>query len=222
MLSSIKYSLIADPALPALLEKARNEERTEQEAAEVAELQRMYNETSKIPAQEYAAFVKLTTAAVNAWEKAKAASDFSLFAPYLEQIVAYRRRTAAYFDANKAPYDVWLDQYEKGLSMAQCDAFFDRLKAVTAAAGEGRSASGARRSRRFPAGHLAHRGPEDALGRCDEADGHRRGPLRAERERAPLHHRVLQGRRAHHHPLPRGRHGQQPVLGDRRGRPRAV
>lgn len=103
VLSSIKYSLIADPALPALLEKARGEERTEQEAAEVAELQRMYDETSKIPAQEYAAFVKLTTAAVNAWEKAKAASDFSLFAPYLEQIVAYRRRTAAYFDANKAP-----------------------------------------------------------------------------------------------------------------------
>ena len=28
VLSSIKYSLIADPALPALLEKARNEERT--------------------------------------------------------------------------------------------------------------------------------------------------------------------------------------------------
>ena len=130
VLSGIKYSLIADPSLPALLEKARSEERTEQEAAEVAELQRMYDETSKIPAQEYAAFVKLTTAAVNAWEKAKAASDFSLFAPYLEQIVAYRRRTAAYFDANKAPYDVWLDQYEKGLSMAQCDAFFDQLKAV--------------------------------------------------------------------------------------------
>ena len=130
VLSSIKYNLIADPALPALLEKARGEERTEQEAAEIAELQRLHDETSKIPAQEYAAFVKLSTAAINAWEKAKNASDFSLFAPYLEQIVAYRRRTAAYFDADKAPYDVWLDQYEKGLSMAQCDAFFDRLKAV--------------------------------------------------------------------------------------------
>ncbi len=130
VLSGIQYSLIADPALPALLEKARSEALGEQEAAEVAELQRMYDETSKIPAQEYAAFVKLTTAAINAWEKAKAASDFSLFAPYLEQIVDYRRRTAAYFDPDKAPYDVWLDKYEKGLDMAQCDAFFAQLKAV--------------------------------------------------------------------------------------------
>lgn len=130
VLSGIKYNLIANPELPALLESARQENLSVQEAAEVAELQRLYDETSKIPAAEYSAFVKLTTEAVNAWEKAKAANDFSMFAPYLEKIVDYRRRTAAYFNPDKAPYDVWLDQYEKGLSMAQCDEFFAQLKAV--------------------------------------------------------------------------------------------
>lgn len=129
VLSGLKYEIIADPALPDLLRQARKEPLSEQQAAEVRELQRMYDEISKIPAEEYAAFVKLTTESVNAWEKAKAASDFSMFAPYLEKIVDYRRRMAAYFDPDKKPYDVWLDQYEKGLSMVQCDQFFAQLKA---------------------------------------------------------------------------------------------
>lgn len=128
VLSGMKYQLIANPSVPALLEQAKTEPLTEQQAAEVRELLRIYNETSKIPANEYAAFVKLTSESVNAWGKAKAASDFSIFAPYLEQIVEYRRRFAAYFDASKAPYDVWLDQFEQGLSMEQCDAFFAQLK----------------------------------------------------------------------------------------------
>lgn len=130
VLSSMQYNLITDSSLPTLLEQAKKESLTVQEAAEVAQLQRIYNETSKIPANEYAAFVKLTSSSVNAWIKAKAASDFSMFAPYLEQIVEYRRKFAAYFDPNKAPYDVWLDQFEQGLTMEQCDAFFAELKAT--------------------------------------------------------------------------------------------
>lgn len=128
VLTASHYALIADPALPALLENARQGELTPQQAAELAELQKQYDQLSRIPAAEYAAFAKLTNQAQNAWEKAKAASDFSLFAPFLEQIVAARRRFAAYFDPGKAPYDVWLDQFEKGLSMAQCDEFFAQLK----------------------------------------------------------------------------------------------
>lgn len=130
VLSSMKYNLITNPELPNLLEKAHSEDLTVQQAAEVAQLQRIYNETCKIPAEEYAAFVKLTTESVNAWVKAKSASDFSIFAPYLEKIVDYRRRFAAYFDPNKAPYDVWLDQFEQGLTMEQCDAFFAQLKST--------------------------------------------------------------------------------------------
>lgn len=130
VLTASQYALLADPGLPALLAEARQAGLTGQEAAEVAELQKQYDQVSRIPAAEYAAFAKLTSEAVNVWEKAKAASDFSLFAPYLEQIVAARRRFAAYFDPEKAPYDVWLGQFEKGLTMRQCDEFFAQLKAA--------------------------------------------------------------------------------------------
>ena len=127
-LSSTVYSLIADPQLPALLQKAREGELTEQEAAEVRELQRRYDETSKIPAEEYAAFAKLTGTAQSVWTKAKRANDFAMFAPYLEKIVDTRRRWAAYFNPNEQPYNVWLDQFEQGASMAQLDEFFTMLR----------------------------------------------------------------------------------------------
>lgn len=130
VLAGIQYQLLTDPSLPQLFDQARSGELTDQQAAEVRELERMHQQTTRIPAQEYAAFVKLTSQAVNVWQKAKAANDFNLFAPYLEQIVEARRRMAGYFDPNKAPYDVWLDQFEKGLTMEQCDRFFDQLQAV--------------------------------------------------------------------------------------------
>lgn len=128
VLTGEKYALLTAPELPVLFAAARAGGLSEQEAAEVAELEKQYSQICRIPAAEYAAFAKLTSTASSVWEKAKAASDFSLFAPYLEQIVTARRRFAAYFDPEKAPYDVWLDQFEKGLTMRQCDEFFARLR----------------------------------------------------------------------------------------------
>ena len=129
-LSGFQYALATDPALPRLFEEARAGELTAQEAAEVREMEKEYNRICRIPADEYAAFTKLTTNAVSAWEKAKSADDFSLFAPYLEKIVATRRRFAALLDDTKPAYNVYLDQFETGLTMEKCDAFFDELKAT--------------------------------------------------------------------------------------------
>lgn len=127
-LSSFEYALVTDPALPELFKQARAGQLTEQEAAEVREMEKEYNRICKIPAEEYAAFSRLTTNAVSAWEKAKNANDFGLFAPYLEKIVATRRRFAALLDDTKPAYNVYLDQFEAGLTMEKCDAFFNQLK----------------------------------------------------------------------------------------------
>ena len=101
-LIAFRYPIVADPALPDLLAQVRAGAHTEQEATEADELEKEHKRIACIPAEEYAAFTKLTTNAVSAWEKAKAADDFSLFAPYLEQIVAARRRFAALLDDKQA------------------------------------------------------------------------------------------------------------------------
>ncbi len=129
-LSAFEHALMTGETLPRLLEEVKKEPLSEQEAAEVEELSRRYRRISCVPAEEYAEFSRLTTRAMSAWEKAKAASDFSLYQPYLEKIVAARRRFAALLDPDKAPYDVLLDQFEPGLTMETCDRFFGELREV--------------------------------------------------------------------------------------------
>lgn len=128
VLSRASFDLLVNDGTAALLKEAAADAETEQERAEVRNLQRRYDEIARIPADEYAAFTKLCSQSVPAWTKAKRTNDFSLFAPYLEKIIAARRAQARYFAPDRDPYEVLLDRYEKGLTIAQCDEFFATLR----------------------------------------------------------------------------------------------
>lgn len=128
VLSRASFDLLVNDGTAALLKEAAVDAETEQERAEVRNLQRQYDEIARIPADEYAAFTKLCSQSVPAWTKAKRTNDFSLFAPYLEKLIAARRAQARYFAPDRDPYEVLLDRYEKGLTIAQCDEFFATLR----------------------------------------------------------------------------------------------
>lgn len=128
VLSRASFDLLVNDGTAALLKEAAADAETEQERAEVRNLQRQYDEIARIPADEYAAFTKLCSQSVPAWTKAKRTNDFSLFAPYLEKLIAARRAQAWYFAPDRDPYEVLLDRYEKGLTIAQCDEFFATLR----------------------------------------------------------------------------------------------
>lgn len=64
----------------------------------------------------------------NAWEDAKNASDFSIFAPHLEKMIALTKEMAGYTDPGKEVYDVLLDKYEEGMDSATIDRLFGELK----------------------------------------------------------------------------------------------
>ncbi|WP_455500680.1 carboxypeptidase M32 [Gemmiger sp.] len=128
VLSRASFDLLVNDDTAALLKQAAADAETEQEKAEVRNLQRQYDEIAKIPADEYAAFTKLCSQSVPAWVKAKRTNDFSVFAPYLEKIIAARRAQAQYFAPDRDPYEVLLDRYEHGLTIAKCDAFFATLR----------------------------------------------------------------------------------------------
>lgn len=130
ILSKAQFELLVNPATAALLKQAAADAETEQERAEVRELQREYDRICRIPADEYAAFTSLTRRSMPAWGKAKRGNDFASFAPYLEQIVAMRRAQAAYIDPTRDAYNVWLGEYERGLTTQKCDEFFAALRAA--------------------------------------------------------------------------------------------
>jgi carboxypeptidase Taq len=66
--------------------------------------------------------------AVAAWDKAKADSDFASFVPHLEQQLELKQRYIACFPEIDTPYDVLLDDYEEGMTTAEVQRVFTRLR----------------------------------------------------------------------------------------------
>ena len=60
-----------------------------------------------------------------AWQEARAASDFSRFRDALARHVELRHRYVACFEAPAHPYDVLLDDFEPGLTTAELRPLFD-------------------------------------------------------------------------------------------------
>lgn len=99
--------------------------------AMVREGKRELERNKKIPPDRYEAFVVLTSQAESVWEEAKHTSDFSLFQPYLEKIVAMTREFIDYWGYKEDKYDTLLDQYEPGMTVRQLDAIFAPLRERT-------------------------------------------------------------------------------------------
>ena len=130
VMSRITYELSSKPENGELYDflMAHAGELDDQTRREVEVLQKSYNQTKRIPAEEYVAYSVLMNESEVAWTKAKNEDDFDAFAPYLEKIVDFNRRFAGYYNADMAPYDALLNEYEEGLNMQTLDAFFAQLR----------------------------------------------------------------------------------------------
>lgn len=95
---------------------------------QVEELRRSYAQLTRIPADEYMEYAMLTNEAGDVWRRAKERSDFEMFRPVLEKLVAFNIRFAGYYDSAKAPYDALLNEYERGVDMEYLDGFFATLR----------------------------------------------------------------------------------------------
>ncbi|MBM6896017.1 carboxypeptidase M32 [Pseudoflavonifractor capillosus] len=142
VLAGEQHKTLSDPQVGEMLEvlSAAGEQLTPAQRRQVELLTREYRQLSRIPAQEYMEYAMLVNEASDVWHRAKETNDFPLFAPVLEKLVDYNRRFAGYYDANKPPYDALLNEYERGITMAELDKFFaavrDKLVPLIHAIGE--------------------------------------------------------------------------------------
>ncbi|WP_251631308.1 carboxypeptidase M32 [Emergencia sp. JLR.KK010] len=95
---------------------------------EVEELHLEQEKMEKISEKELVAMEEAENLATHAWEQAKTANDFSIFAPHLEQVIAMKKRYAACVAPGKDVYEVLLDEHERGMTKAQLEPFFDALR----------------------------------------------------------------------------------------------
>ena len=129
-LTELAYKQLVNPETGEMLDTIlQHREKTDEVTFRKAELlKENYDEYNILPMEEFVAYQELTNESGAVWHDAKEKSDWEMFAPYLEKLVAFRRRFASLKDPSKPAYDVLLDQFEKGASMESLDPFFRTLR----------------------------------------------------------------------------------------------
>jgi len=87
-----------------------------------------YDRATRVPADFVAEFAVVTSKAFEAWVEAREKSDFSIFQPHLEKVVELNQRYVSFFPPADHPYDVLLDQYERGMKTADVKEIFEALR----------------------------------------------------------------------------------------------
>ncbi|MBQ6996668.1 MAG: carboxypeptidase M32 [Lachnospiraceae bacterium] len=133
ILSGDAYASLINPEVKGLLAELSTEKEQAQlsfnEKAIVKELKKSFEDLELIPPEEYQAYQMLLAKAAPVWEEAKETNNYALYAPVLEEIIAYNKKFAGYKQKEgQKLYDVLLDQFEEGFTMEILDDFFGKLR----------------------------------------------------------------------------------------------
>ena len=129
-LGELSHRLLVNPETGEVLETImQHRDETDEITFRRAEVMKeSYDNLHVLSKEEYAEWMALTNEGSAVWHDAKLKSDWSMFAPVLEKIIAARRHFAALKDPSKPAYDVLVDQYEKGATIRMLDPFFHTLR----------------------------------------------------------------------------------------------
>ncbi len=129
ILSQEQFTSLINPKVKEIMEGLKEEELSQTEKAILRRLKKEYQKSEAVPANEMREFTELAARATNVWQKAKKEQNFSLYAPYLEKIVEYKKKFAGYSKKEGGSlYNVLLDGYEESFHVEELDRFFSKLK----------------------------------------------------------------------------------------------
>ncbi len=98
-------------------------------AVNVREIRRSYTRATKLPPDLVEELARTCALAREVWVEARRKSDFALFRPWLEKVVALKRQEAAAVGCGTGvPYDALLDDYEPGETTADLTRLFADLR----------------------------------------------------------------------------------------------
>lgn len=131
-LNRMSHELFVSDETGRLLDAVRGYEESldpeSDEASLIRVTRRDYEKASRVPSELRAEMTRAASKGLEAWHEAKSKSDFSLFLPALERNVELKRRYVECFEPVEEPYDILLDDYERGMTTAEVREIFDELK----------------------------------------------------------------------------------------------
>ena len=118
-----------DPKLGELIEKLSSDESLNQDQkSNVRDMKRRFEKASKLPSEFVADFAKTKSEALLAWQQARGDSNFELFKPTLEKLIDMTKQKIAFYGIETTPYDVLLDEFEVGMTVADYNPLFEGLR----------------------------------------------------------------------------------------------
>lgn len=93
-------------------------------------IERSYEDFEKqrrIPSSLVERISSAQSKAFQAWIEARQANDFSVYKPFLENIINLTKEYAAHLGTSDDPYGTLLDLYDTGIKLEQVDKIFDSL-----------------------------------------------------------------------------------------------
>ncbi len=132
-LASLAHERLVSPefgdALKAFAEEAQDAPEDDVRHAFLRTVQRAYDQATKLPQELVARQMRLTTEAYESWVAARAAKDFSVFAPAFAKMVDLSREIAEALGYREEPYDALLDLSEPGMTTKAAADLLGELKA---------------------------------------------------------------------------------------------
>jgi carboxypeptidase Taq len=110
-----------------LREPAKFDKLSKDEQIIVRETWRDVEKSLKIPTDLVEEMARLATEAFAAWADAREKSDFKIYQPYLQKIVALNQKEADLLGYKDSPYDALLDGFEPELTAARIEEVFTPL-----------------------------------------------------------------------------------------------
>jgi len=144
LMTGIVHDRVTSPTLAELIEglHAEAEQLDADQRVNVRELRRACERARKIPRELAQEISKTQSLSQQHWVAARAKSDFSLFAPWLEKITALRRRQADAIGYEESRYDALLEEFEPYTTSAQVAEVFAQLRPALVEIVEAIAASG--------------------------------------------------------------------------------
>lgn len=132
VLAGVLYDKKTDSTLGSLLDELAKEPAaaslSQVQHAVVRDARKQYIRDTALPKDLVTRMAQLETDGYNAWIESRQKKDFKYFSPILQEWVDANIAKAKYIDPTGSPYDILLDQYEKGMTTQRIDEIFTEVR----------------------------------------------------------------------------------------------
>jgi carboxypeptidase Taq len=128
----IAHARFTRPEIGRLLDELRPFEEAlayeSDEASLIRVTRRDYEKERQVPTELRTEMTRVASRSRDAWAGARANSDFKAFLPFLRQTIDLKKRYVDCFKPSGDPYDVLLDDFERGMPTSEVRSIFASLK----------------------------------------------------------------------------------------------